>query len=223
MATDQQTIIDASYFGVYERAHGPLAVASWAYNPEIEGMYTFDVAAANQMLDEAGWMMNGDFREKDGQRLSLQLITTDFDKHSELWQAQMREIGAEVNIQMVDNGTWIDAGSQGGHNVTPIGWISSDPVILEHLFHSKNAGTGFNWSFLQNPELDTILETGKATVDQAERKNLYGQAQQIIMDAAAVLPFYDQVGNNGIGKDVRDVRTDARGWYRWFYDTWIAS
>jgi peptide/nickel transport system substrate-binding protein len=221
LGTDQQAIIDAAYFGVYEPAAGPLAKVSWAFNPEVEGLYAYDPAAAIALLEEAGWVLNGDFREKDGQKLSIEYVTTDFDKHSELWQAQMREIGIEANIQMVDNGTWIDSGSKGGQNITIIGWISSDPVILEHLFHSKNAGTGFNWSFLKNTELDQILETGQATVDQGERKSLYGRAQQIIMDEAAVLPIYDQIGYNGVGKDVHDVRTDARGWYRWFYDTWI--
>jgi peptide/nickel transport system substrate-binding protein len=221
LGTDRQAIIDAAYFGVYEPSEGPLAKVSWAYNPEIAGMYAYDVEAAKKTLDDAGWAMNGDFREKDGQKLSLVYVTNHSDKHSELWQAQMREIGADAQIQMVDDGTWIDAGSKGGHNVTTIGWISSDPVILEHLFHSRNAGTGFNWSFLKNDQLDTLLDQGQAEVDQAKRKEIYGQAQQIIMDEAAVIPVYDQIGYNGVGKDVHDVRTDARGWYRWFYDTWI--
>ena len=222
LGTDQQTIIEAAYFGVYEPAHGPLAKVSWAYNPEVESLYSYDPEAAKAALEEAGWTMNGDFREKGGQKLELQYVTTDFDKHSELWQSQMRDIGIDVKIQMVDNGTWIDAGSKGGQNVTPIGWISSDPVILDHLFHSRNAGTGFNWSFLKNDELDQLLTQGTGEVDQAKRKELYGRAQMIIMEQAAVLPIYDQVGNNGIGKNVHDVRTDARGWYRWFYDTWMS-
>jgi ABC-type transport system substrate-binding protein len=134
LGTDQQTIVETAYFGAYEPAHGPLAKVSWAYNPEVESLYTFDPEAAKSTLEEAGWTMNGDFREKAGQKLELQYVTTDFDKHSELWQAQMRDIGIDVKIQMVDNGTWIDAGSKGGQNVTPIGWISSDPVILDHLF-----------------------------------------------------------------------------------------
>ena len=165
--------------------------------------------------------MNGDYREKDGNKLSLEYVTTSWDLHSELWQAQMRDIGIEANIQLVDDGTWISQGSAGVHNITLIGWISSDPVILEHLFHSKNAGTGFNWSFIKNTELDEVLVTGQATVDAAERKSLYGRAQQIIMEEAAVIPMYDQIGYNGVGKDVHDVRTDARGWYRWFYESWI--
>lgn len=222
LGTDQQTIIDTAYFGVFQRAYGPLAKVSWAYNPEVETLYTYDPEAAKAALEEAGWVLNGDFREKDGVKCELQYVTTDFDKHSELWQSQMRDIGIDVKIQMVDNGTWIEAGSQGGQNVTPIGWISSDPVILDHLFHSRNAGTGFNWSFLKNEELDGLLVQGTGEVDQAKRKEIYGRAQAIIMEQAAVLPIYDQVGNNGIGKNVHDVRTDARGWYRWFYDTWMS-
>jgi peptide/nickel transport system substrate-binding protein len=221
LGTDQQAIIDAAYFGVYDAAAGPLAKVSWAFNPDIEGMYAYDPEAAKALLDGAGWVMNGDFREKAGQKLTIEYLTTDFDKHSELWQSQMREIGIEANIQMVDNGTWIEVAGQGAQNITIIGWISSDPVILEHLFHSKNVGTGFNWSFFKNTENDDVLVTGQATVDAAERKALYGRSQQIIMDEAAVLPIFDQIGYNGVGKDVHGVRTDARGWYRWFYDTWI--
>ena len=223
LGTDAQTIIDVAYFGIYTPATGPLAKVSLAYNPEIEGMYAYDPEAAKAMLEAAGWVLNGDIREKDGQKLSLEYITNNSDKHSEAWQAQMREIGVEANIQLVDDGTWIEGGSKGGHNVTTIGWISSDPVILEHLFHSKNAGTGFNWTFLKNAELDALLEKGRATVDQTERKAIYGQAQQIIMDEAVVIGVYDQIGYNGLGKDVHDVKTDARGWYRWFYDAWISG
>jgi peptide/nickel transport system substrate-binding protein len=220
--TDAQSIIDTVYFGVYDPAHGPLAKASWAYNSEIEGMYPFDAAAANKTLDDAGWTLNGDFREKGGQKLSLEYVITSFDKHAELWQSQMRDIGVDVHISQVDNGTWISSGSQGGQNVTGIGWISSDPVILEHLFHSRNVGTGFNWCFLKDDQLDQLLDQGTGEVDQAKRKDIYGQAQTIIMEQAAVLPLYDQIGYNGIAKNVNDVRTDARGWYRWLYDAWMS-
>ena len=223
LGTDQQSLIDTMFFGVYNRSHGPLATSSWAYNAALEGMYPYDPAAAKAGLEAAGWAINGDFYEKDGQKLTLEFIITDSTKYAELWQAQMRDIGVEVNLTLVDNGTWIANGSKGLHHATPIGWISSDPVILEQLFLSTNAGTGFNWAFFMNDRVDELVTQGKAATDQAERKELYGEAQQIIMAEAAVVPIHDLMGINGIGKDVRDVKVDARGWYRWFYDAWIAG
>jgi peptide/nickel transport system substrate-binding protein len=222
LGTDQKTIIDSVYFGVYDAAHGPLSKVSWAYNSEVEGMYTYDVAAAQKTLDDAGWKLNGAIREKNGQKLSLEYVITSFDIFPPLWQSQMRAIGVDVHITQVDNGTWISSGSKGGQNVTGIGWISSDPVIMEHLFHSRNIGTGFNWCFLKNDQLDKLLDQGTGEVDQAKRKAIYGQAQTIIMQQAAIIPMYDQIGYNGLAQNVHDVRTDARGWYRWLYDAWMS-
>ena len=221
LGTDQQTIIDTVYFGVFDPAHGPLAKVSWAYNPEVEGNFTYDVEAAKKTLDDAGWTMNGDIREKNGQKLTLEYVITHSNLHSELWQSQMREIGVDVHISQVDDGTWISSGSKGVQNVTDIGWISSDPVILEHLYHSRNIGNGFNWCFLKDADLDALLDKGTVTVDQAQRKEIYAQAQKIIMDQAAIIPTYDQIGYNGVAENVHDVRTDARGWYRWLYDAWM--
>lgn len=223
LGTDKATILDAIYFNAFEPAYGPQARVSWAYNPEVEGMYTYDVDAAKKLLDDAGWALNGDIREKDGQKLALDFFITTWEVHAELWQAQMRELGIDVTIKQIDSSVWIDTATRGDHHVVQIGWISSDPVILEHLFHSKNVGTGFGWTYYKDPHLDELLDQGRGTVDQATRKQLYGEAQQIIMDQALVIPLYDQIGNNGISPKVHDVRVDARGWYRWFYDAWIES
>lgn len=221
LGTNKQELIDAAYFGVYTPATSPLSAASWAYNPATADIYAYDPEAAVAELEAAGWVLNGDFREKDGQQLSLEFITTAAPLYPELWQSQLREIGINLNISVVDNGTWIDAGSQGGHNVTQIGWISSDPIILEHLYHSRNAGTGFNWSFIRDEELDSLLDQGKVSVDADERKELYGRVQVLLLEQAAVLPIYNNVGYNAFAPQLHDVRTDARGWYRWLYDAWF--
>ena len=221
LATDKQAIIDAAYFGVYDPATSPLSGVSWAYNADTAAHSVFDPDAAATELEAAGWLLNGDIREKDGAQLSLELIATQNMIYAELWQSQLREVGINVNIQIVDNGTWIEAGSTGGHNVTPIGWISSDPIILEHLYHSRNIGSGFNWSFIDDPAIDALLDAGKASVDVEERRSSYGQVQMLLLEQNAVLPIYDQIGYNGLAPNLHDVRTDARGWYRWLYDAWF--
>lgn len=223
LGTDQQTIIDTIYFGVYDRAYGPQAKVSWVYNPEVEGLYTFDPAAAKQTLEEAGWVLNGDIREKDGQKLEVNFPITTWQIYSELWQSQMRDIGIDVQIQKIDPSAELEIPTRGESNVSSIGWISSDPVILEHLFHSKNIGTGFAWSRYRDAHLDELLDKGRGTVDPATRKQLYGEAQLIIMQQSLIVPLYDQIAYNGIGKNVHDVKTDARGWYRWYYDAWVES
>jgi peptide/nickel transport system substrate-binding protein len=223
MGTDHQSIIDTIYFGVFERAEGPQAKVSWVYNPEVEGMYSYDPEGAIALLEEAGWVLNGDFREKDGQKLSLIFPITTWQLYAELWQAQMRDIGIEIQIQRVDPSVELEIPTNGECHVSSIGWISSDPVILEHLFHSKNIGTGFSWSRYVDAHLDELLVQGSGQADQAARKQTYGEVQMIVMQQALIIPLFDQIAYNGIRSEVHDVKVDARGWYRWFYDAWISE
>jgi nickel transport system substrate-binding protein len=66
-----------------------------------------DVAAARALLDEAGWKGDG-IREKDGKRLSVELVISEEQiagsrSMAEVMQAQLGEIGVELKIRSVDH------------------------------------------------------------------------------------------------------------------------
>jgi peptide/nickel transport system substrate-binding protein len=62
-----------------------------------------------------------------------------------------------------------------------------DPDIFYNIFHSQSAPPhGDNRGRYANAELDRLLEQGRATTEQAERKRIYQRAQSII---AADLPY----------------------------------
>ena len=61
--------------------------------------------------------------------------------------------------------------------------------------------------------------TGAEMVLQAFKDN--GVKHVFGYPGGAVLPIYDQIGYNGLALNLRDVRTDARGSYRWLYDAWF--
>lgn len=225
-ATDAQSIIDTVFFGAYDKATAPLAKVSWAYNPELAPRYAFDPAGAAKTLDEAGWTLKGDHREKNGTKLAIDLFfSADWDggAYGALWQSQLKQVGIELNIKQIDVSARIATAQNGQTNTVVNGWISSDPNILEHLFHSKNIGSGYNWVFYKDPKLDGLLDQGAAEVDPAKRKALYQQAQQIIADQSLLVPIYDIAAINGLAAKVKGVRVDARGFYRWLYDAWIAG
>ncbi|HKG27143.1 MAG TPA: ABC transporter substrate-binding protein, partial [Thermomicrobiales bacterium] len=223
-ATDAQEIIDTVFFGAYNRATAPLATVSWAYNPEVAPVFAFDPEGAAKTLDEAGWTLNGEYREKGGQRLAIDFFFSaawDGGTYGELWQSQLRKIGIELTIKQIDVSARIETAQNGQTNIVANGWISSDPIILEHLFHSKNIGVGYSWTFYKDPQLDQILDQGRAEVDHDKRKALYAQAQQIIADQSLVVPLADLASLNGLRASVHDVKIDSRGWYRWLYDAWV--
>jgi peptide/nickel transport system substrate-binding protein len=225
-ATDAQSIIDTIFFGAYNKATAPLSKVSWAYNSELAPLFAFDQTAAGKTLDAAGWTLNGDYREKDGAKLSVDLFfSADWDggAYGELWQSQLKEVGIELNIKQLDVSARISTAQNGQTNTVVNGWISSDPNILEHLFDSKNIGSGYNWVFYKDPTLDGLFDQGAAELDVDKRKAIYQQAQQILAEQAVLIPIYDIAAINGLSAKVQGVRVDARGFYRWLYDAWIAS
>jgi peptide/nickel transport system substrate-binding protein len=225
-ATDAQEIIDTVFFGAVDPADAPLSRVSWAYNPAVAPAYAFDPDAAAATLDAAGWTLNGDWREKDGQRLSLDFFFSanwDGGTYGEIWQSQLRKVGIELVIKQIDVSARIETAQNGQTNLVANGWISSDPIILEHLFHSKNIGSGYNWVFYTDATLDQVLDEGRAELDTEARKALYGQAQQIITDQSLVIPIAAVTPLNGLASSVQGVKLDSRGTYRWLYDAWISE
>ncbi|MGH8914386.1 MAG: ABC transporter family substrate-binding protein, partial [Acidimicrobiia bacterium] len=63
---------------------------------------SYDPAAARSALDKLGWTLQGNVRSKDGQQLTINLVTTASnpisERISQLTQAQLAEIGVQANI-----------------------------------------------------------------------------------------------------------------------------
>ena len=82
-------------------------------------------------------------REKDGNKLSLVWVMGDAHAHyAELLQAHVREAGFDVPLPKGSPTQYVEAARTGESNVGTNGWISSDPVVLDELFHSKNIDPG---------------------------------------------------------------------------------
>ena len=70
-------------------------------------------------------------------------------------------------------------------------WVTTpqgDPgAVLEALLKSDG---GSNSGKYNNPELDKLLEAGRVTFEQADRKKIYDQIQEIVAEDAAMIPVF---------------------------------
>ncbi|MEO0912231.1 MAG: ABC transporter substrate-binding protein, partial [Pseudomonadota bacterium] len=92
--------------------HGAKIPATGLYNPRFPWAvenYRYDVEAANAILDEAGWVRDGDTRVRDGETLSVTLMIypqqPDLVPLSTAMQAYLGAIGIASEIVSVDNVT----------------------------------------------------------------------------------------------------------------------
>jgi len=220
-ALDRQLIVDQGMFGVTKPAYGPLWESTPYYSPEVETLYPYDPEKAKQLLDEAGWAPGGDgIREKDGQRLTVSLASTDFiNPLREISQALWSEVGIELDVQTMTVAAAFEAIGNSEVNTTSQAWVSSDPVVLTNLFHSKNNKGGFAWSKYSDPHLDELLESGESTIDEDERASIYAEIQKIIMENALIIPYYGNAETSiAFESRYQGVKQDFRN-YLWLYDT----
>ena len=227
-ATDRQTLVDTIFNGFSPAAWGPLSSGTLGFDEMLVGAYPFDLSRAEQLLTEAGWTdHDGDgIREKDGQPLRLDgyLMTWGFlPEVGALLQAQLRQAGIDLQNKVVAYPAALDAARQGQHHLIPFNLSSSDPDILRTFFYSGNAPEGFNWSRVNDPDLDRLLIEGARTLDNNKRAEIYGEIQQRIMDLALVVPIREYVNINARASQVKGLQFDLRGWFPLLYDVYIGS
>ena len=222
-------IVETLYLGLYDRAWSPLSQPTVGFDASLIDSWPQDVDAANALLDEAGWEWNGDFREKDGQRLVArwQFISTGRDQReliAQLVKEQASEVGIDVQIISVGIAEYLQAIQNGDYDLGEFSFVRSEPDILRNLFSSSNIPSperiAQNYSHVNDPQVDAWLETAIGTLDQDVRNEAYAQVQQWAITNAVVVPVYVQTeltvvapGTNGLTYDVQA--------FPLFYDVWL--
>ena len=112
-AIDKEELSQATSNG-YEPAADMIVTRDTPYaDVELETTYDYNPDMANQLLDEAGWVMNEStgIREKDGKPLNLLLtLESDYSATSmptaEVIKSQLAEVGIDVTIYGTEQMQW---------------------------------------------------------------------------------------------------------------------
>lgn len=196
LATDRQTIVEEALSGEGEPLHLPIPLDTFAFNEEI-GVPTYDPEKAKQNLEEAGWKdIDGDgIREKDDQRLHINITTTDWPEYvhtAELIQQQWQNIGIETQIQHYGAGTIQQTVIRPrDYEVLLFGEILPaipDPYSFWHSTQTRSPG--LNFAMFKNETVDKLLEEARKTLDPKIRSEKYKEFQGIIMDLKPAIILY---------------------------------
>lgn len=188
-AIDKQELIDGVLLGLGRAATGPYKPDTWVYNPGVK-VYPHDPAAARRLLEEAGWS-DGDgdgVREKNGQKLAFTIVTNQGNdlraKTAEILQRRLKEVGVDVQIRVIEWATFLkEFIFPGNFDVTILGWTGGPEPDQYNIWHSSKTGPrDLNFIHYRNAEVDDLLERGRRTFDQAERKRIYDRFQEILAE-----------------------------------------
>ena len=222
-AVNRPAVVETVFESYSPPAYGPLNRSTYAYDPSVEGMYSYDPERAAVLLEEAGWTdTDGDgIRDRDGERLELETILMGWGyipEVGQILQNQFAEVGIGITSRQTTFSNALGDVAEGRYHLVPFLFSNSDPDILRTTFHSSNIDGGFNWSKVSDPQLDAWLEDGKQAIDEVERRRIYAEIQQHIMEKAMILPVRDYVNLNAASADVQGLRYDRQGWFPWLYE-----
>ncbi|PKN76337.1 MAG: peptide-binding protein [Deltaproteobacteria bacterium HGW-Deltaproteobacteria-10] len=188
-AINKDEIVSGVLLGLGKPATGPFKPGTWAYNGNVK-IYNFHPQKARELLKEAGWQdINGDgVLEKDGKPFVFELVLSQGNetrqKCAEIIQRQLAEVGITVKIRILEWAAFInDFINKRRFDTVILGWtIPPDPDAYDVWHSSKTAPEELNFVSYKNAEVDEMLERGRSTFDQRERKKYYDRFQEILAE-----------------------------------------
>ncbi len=162
------------------------------YDENLEHAQRYDLELAREEMRLAG--------HPDGLDEEIVTWVTEGDVgriYGELFQQDMEKIGLNIRVRQVSFATYLaETGKPRQVQAFFTGWNMDFPDpsnFIDILFHSRSIHpeNSENRAFYRNPEVDRLLDEGRAEVDRERRLSLYRQANNIIAhDAPWAFTYY---------------------------------
>ena len=160
--------------------------------------YTFDLAKANALLNEAGYLdSNHDgIREKDGQKIVLNYYesadhgSSDANIIAQSLQSEAKKIGIEIKLNQVENVNDIKAA--GTFDLCSANDSSAPTGDPETFVQQRYLSTGSNnTGRYKNEEVDHLIQQFSTAYDLNQRQDLAKKiSEQILDDAGNIYVSY---------------------------------
>ena len=188
-AIDREEIVNDLWLGMAVRATANLSPAlEFYYEPDVR-QYDYDPELAAQILDDAGWLVADETREKDGVSLAFTCAVTSGDQQrmpiAELLQERFAAINVDMSIEEVSSpsqGMRDDQYEMGLHNWT-YGGGSGEPDPSNVL----KTGALNNFNHYSSSEMDDLIDRGLAETDPEARRRIYSDIQKLFAEDVPML------------------------------------
>lgn len=179
-AVDKKALIAGHLWGHAQVANQPFPKGSpWFLDVKEKEL---DLAKAKKLLADAGY--------PTGFEVPILVSTgwAEFVEGAQVIQSQLKKIGIALKLDVTDLATWVARVNKRDFNVFYL-WYSAryDPDdFYRRMFHTSEE-TSNNRSGYKNAALDKLLDQAAITHDQGERKKMYTQGLQAIIEDAPVI------------------------------------
>jgi len=207
--------------------------------------WEFNVEKAKQILDEAGWTMQGDVRAKDGVELNITFVTSISSvrqKEQAIIKQALDQIGFRTELRQVDAAVYFDSSAGNDQNInhfyndlemytdnptTPIPvaymvtWYAGPDD--KNIAQASNDWSQPNYSRFKNEEYDKLLEQVRLETDLEKAAELFIQMNDILINEVAVIPIVNRSASTfGISTSLQEanVATSPYEYNYWNIANW---
>ena len=134
----------------------------------------------------------------------------------------LAELGITLQVNDVGTSVWNNALEGNTAMMWAAAWQASVDPDMTQVYSSENAhgnGTNSNHYSVDDPDLDALIKAGRSSADTEERKSIYKDAMEIIMDWGCELPTYQRKDCTTFSTERVDIDTipqDMTPYWKWY-------
>ncbi|MDP9840897.1 ABC transporter family substrate-binding protein [Streptosporangium lutulentum] len=184
----------------------------------------YNPGRAGQMLDAAGWKLEGRTRRKDGRELNLRFVMPSglqlAKAEAELTQNMLARIGVKVTLQTVPGDDYFTAYViPGNYDITAFSYVGTPfPVSSgygQYANATKDAQGVKRWNAnlgrIGSPQIDAAMNKATGDLDSARAIVGTNAADRLIWQAVNVVTLYQRPQNVAVKETIANF--GARGFY----------
>lgn len=134
----------------------------------------------------------------------------------------LAELGITLQVNDVGTSVWNNALEGNTAMMWAAAWQATVDPDMTQVYSSENAhgkGTNSNHYSVDDADLDVLIKAGRASADTEERKSIYKDAMEIIMDWGCELPLYQRKDCTTFSTqrvDIDSIPQDMTPYWNWY-------
>jgi oligopeptide transport system substrate-binding protein len=186
-SVDREKIVALILKGTSEKANGILPTGMPGFNKDLKGL-SYDVARAKQLLAESKYGATGKLPPitftTGGYGGGLSPII------GAVIQEWQKNLGVEIEVRQLEPDFYLYGLKKEKNELFDFGWVADYPDPQDFLDILLSTGSEYNTGEYSNREVDQLLVRAGTERDTEQRFALYQQAEEKMVQEAAIIPLY---------------------------------